>query len=1536
MAIAVLGGPGAASAKPVDRCPAAADDEAAAARAAAACHGQVEVASARTEKVQLFANASGSFTARSAAVVQRVRTGDGRWVKPDATLHRDAGGRIVPAATSLRISFSAGGVGPAATIGKGPGELALRWPAALPAPKLTGARATYPDVLPGVDLVLTAEIEGFAELLVVKNAAAAANPALAAVRFTTTAKGLRLRQGPAGDLTAVDDSGATLFGSGTPVMWDSTDPADRAAGPNLASRLAAPGRSRAAMPVQLTGNDLVVRPDLAMLRDKATKFPVYIDPGLVRSAWTMINNTFTSQSYWSYDRQDCPDPYGSIQCAKVGYTTTPQSMVYRSMFAFGIGSLLHKHIQDAKLSMDTVYSYTNTDYGTQVRVTGGISSGTTWSNNSGTWGGVVATANSHAHDKVRRRTEWGVTNAMQSAAGGSNSTLTLGLRAVSESDVSQWKKFDAGTALLTVTYNSYPNAPDNLSLDGGPCATGASRPYVRTLTPTLKARLTDPDGTARLLNAKFQWWKLSGGTRNDTDAVGQGSIVSGQYATVTIPSGRLTDGGIYVMQVIAGDGIDVGQYSSTCEFQVDVTPPGAPGGVTSTDYPNDGQAHGGVGTPGAFVLKPPATVPGDFAGYAYTLDPGISAASATQVTANATDHTATVSINPIVDQAYNLRVWSRDVAGNFSLSPYVYAFTVRAGTGPDARWTFDDSTGADNSEHGNTLMVNGGTWAAGRGSYGSALVLDGTSGYAATTGPVATRDPNTGGPITVHSNQGFTVAATVRLDSTAGSGQRAIVAQDGTYTSPFLLSYSVADQKWRFAVTAADSLIPRTAAVLSNSAAATGVWTRLLVTYDGTSHALKLYVDGVLQTATATSTTFDAAGPVTIGRMRSAGAAGGYFPGAIDDVRLYGRALLATEHEFTNIQLPNPPIVTMPNGTTGYVGRTVPAVLSAGGDTSVTKIQYQLGVSGTVTTVTLAPAGGQTTVNLTSTAVGTPTLMVQGIDTVGNKSPIASTPLEFKEAPALTGRVTDAITGTALAGITVRLSPGDLTQTTSATGTYSFTGLNAGTYDVTATNGGSGCAGKIATTEVDVDRAVTIDLRLAPQSDIYGYTCKTAPNTAFVPGTTQLSLSGDDEVSASLALPFPLPYYGKTYDKAWVSTNGVFTFKNPDGSAPYRSVSLPDRVNAPHASVLPFWDDLNVDSQASVWTGTIGSGAAQRFVVEWRNVRPVGWSTRFSFEVLFSPRGDITFNYVGGTDDKSEGSEAAVGITSPGGNYGQQYSFQDPVLTPGTAVTFAYPDGPQPLSYGSISGTVVRNGAPVQDAEVRLGPERATSDDSGHYTFGDLETGTYGVDALEGCDTANEPDVVVDGDVTVDLSLSTYFDAYGYSCSLEQSGWIPGQTPVPGGSADVDLPFAFPFYGQQSTAAYIDADSIQPYEKIGIECACVIPGFEFYPGGYLVGDGQSSLLTATVGTAPNRQFVVEARNYTFKERPDLRLSWETVLGEDGSAKIIFKELSGPTGLPHPASVSVQSPDGDVGISYSEDGHGFPAGKSVVIHPPTGS
>jgi hypothetical protein len=49
--------------------------------------------------------------------------------------------------------------------------------------------ATYANVLPGVDLKLTADVEGFSQVLVVKDRTAAADPTLATLAFPMTTPG---------------------------------------------------------------------------------------------------------------------------------------------------------------------------------------------------------------------------------------------------------------------------------------------------------------------------------------------------------------------------------------------------------------------------------------------------------------------------------------------------------------------------------------------------------------------------------------------------------------------------------------------------------------------------------------------------------------------------------------------------------------------------------------------------------------------------------------------------------------------------------------------------------------------------------------------------------------------------------------------------------------------------------------------------------------------------------------------------------------------------------------------------------------------------------------------------------------------------------------------------------------------------------------------------------------------------------------------------------------------------------------------------
>lgn len=65
---------------------------------------------------------------------------------------------------------------------QGQRTLSVRWPDGLPQPSLDGATATYAEVLPGVDLQLTAMPDGYREVLRVKSAEADPLQEVGAVR----------------------------------------------------------------------------------------------------------------------------------------------------------------------------------------------------------------------------------------------------------------------------------------------------------------------------------------------------------------------------------------------------------------------------------------------------------------------------------------------------------------------------------------------------------------------------------------------------------------------------------------------------------------------------------------------------------------------------------------------------------------------------------------------------------------------------------------------------------------------------------------------------------------------------------------------------------------------------------------------------------------------------------------------------------------------------------------------------------------------------------------------------------------------------------------------------------------------------------------------------------------------------------------------------------------------------------------------------------------------------------------------------------
>ncbi|MGH3646390.1 MAG: hypothetical protein ACRDTM_04320, partial [Micromonosporaceae bacterium] len=261
---------------------------------------RVPVPEKTTESEQVFANPDSTFTLETSAVPERARK-SGRWMPIDTTLVR-AGAVIAPKATTADIAFSAGGSSTAlARITEGGRSLELYWPQALPEPVLSGSTATYREVFAGVDLVLVANAQSFSEVLVVKTAQAAANPALRKIKFGVRGDGVSIRTAPGGGFAAVDQHGLEVFTSPQPSMWDSGADAGAVAPPSAQARVLGPreGDQVAPMGVEVS--------DSPRARWRCTGSRVCLGPP----------RGTTSRRGWS-GRTVAPSPTGATAVPRVG------------------------------------------------------------------------------------------------------------------------------------------------------------------------------------------------------------------------------------------------------------------------------------------------------------------------------------------------------------------------------------------------------------------------------------------------------------------------------------------------------------------------------------------------------------------------------------------------------------------------------------------------------------------------------------------------------------------------------------------------------------------------------------------------------------------------------------------------------------------------------------------------------------------------------------------------------------------------------------------------------------------------------------------------------------------------------------------------------------------------------------------------------------------------------------------------------------------------------------------------------------------
>ncbi|WP_406422293.1 FG-GAP-like repeat-containing protein [Streptomyces sp. NBC_00873] len=539
-----------------------------------------ELTSVRTESTDTWALPDGTWSVKRYNTPVRLLR-DGAWIPTDANLVFATNGTVIPKASSVDVTFSGGGSGPLLTGVKDGRSLSLTWPKALPKPTLAENVATYAEVLPGVDLQLKAEIEGFSQLLVVKTAQAAQNPELTTLKYKLSTVGLDVSTDTdTGTVAAVNPAGQTVFTSPSPLMWDSTSitsgvsPAARAVTVAADSSPAdsfdpAPGAQDAQMPTSVTGDTLEIKPDQALLTGQDTKYPVFIDPSWAwgeRQNWTRVYQKYPNTSYWN-----------TKEVVRVGYENETDGLS-RSFFQLDTSDVKGAQVKESTFRIRNTWSWSCQSRPVELWRVGGITKKTTWNNQPAKLDQdpvtTVNDAKGWSKDCAAGNLEFNTTAKVREAADKGRSNITLGLYAGNENDTFGWKKFDAKTAVLETKYNNPPKKPTALGTNPRTdCKTGG---LIGNTRVSLYAKFDDKD--AGNLTAEFQLFKSGTNTASATQTL---PATKGKITTWVVPDADLPTGS-WTWKARAKDQDNAySPWSASCAFTIDRTRPSKPPVITS-------------------------------------------------------------------------------------------------------------------------------------------------------------------------------------------------------------------------------------------------------------------------------------------------------------------------------------------------------------------------------------------------------------------------------------------------------------------------------------------------------------------------------------------------------------------------------------------------------------------------------------------------------------------------------------------------------------------------------------------------------------------------------------------------------------------------------------------------------------------------------------------------------------------------------------------------------------------------------------------
>lgn len=224
--------------------------------------------------------------------------------------------------------------------------------------------------------------------------------------------------------------------------------------------------------------------------------------------------------------------------------------------------------------------------------------------------------------------------------------------------------------------------------------------------------------------------------------------------------------------------------------------------------------------------------------------------------------------------------------------------------------------------------------------------------------------------------------------------------------------------------------------------------------------------------------------------------------------------------------------------------------------------------------------------------------------------------------------------------------------------------------------------------------AFVLLLTAANKISAQNYTFTSSAGNVIVPGVTLVPGSQADDVTTSVAIPFPYTAYGTVYNSVNVGTNGNLQFTTTNTA--FTNV-CPLPAAAMGVSFFPHWDDLILTNAGEgIFTSTSGVAPNRIFNIEWR-ARRFAFTNPVNFEARFF-EGQQRVDFIYGAIDNN-GASASIGVQSFPTALQTTFSCNTASLSSGLGISFTLGTN---CSGVPTSGTISGSGTACVGSTINL------------------------------------------------------------------------------------------------------------------------------------------------------------------------------------------------------------------------------------------